>query len=94
MATGFEDYIIHMYTQPSLALERCQQHLVALMGMQGPMVGADWSTYNPQSIDAAIAQVRKDLAYLQGVVYGIGAPRAIMTRRVDPGPTVGLGSTG
>lgn len=90
VATGYEDYVIYLYSAPSTALARCQQHLVLLMGQQGVRSTADGVLYDPATLEAAIAQVRKDLMYLQGVVNGIGAPRAIPTRRVDPGPNVGV----
>ncbi len=90
MATGYEDYVVFMYTQPAVALQRCQLHLVGLMQLQGARVGADWVTYDPSTIEQAIERARKDLAQLNGVVLNVGAPRAIMTRRVDPGPAVGL----
>jgi hypothetical protein len=90
MATGYDDYIVYMYSNPPLALERCQQHIVALMQQEGPRVGSDWVTHDSSVLDKVIARARKDLAMLNGVVLGVGAPRAIMTRRVDPGPSVGL----
>lgn len=89
MATGFEDYVIYLYTNPSLALARVQSHLIALMEQQGVRTGADWVTYDPSTLEAAIAQARKDMLYLNGVLNGIGQPRAIPTRRFDPGPNVG-----
>jgi hypothetical protein len=91
MASGYEDYVVYMFSNPSLALQRCQQHLVALMSQQGARVGADWVTYDPSTLDKAIEQARKDLMYLNGVVNNVGAPRAMPTRRVDPGPNVGSG---
>jgi hypothetical protein len=90
MATGFEDYVIYLWSNPPLALDRVRQHLIALMGQQGARVGADWVTYDPSTLEKAIETARKDLMSLEGRVNNVGAPRAIMTRRVDPGPSVGL----
>lgn len=92
MATGYEDYVVHMYTNPRLALDRCSQHLVKLMEKQGARTGADWVTYDPSTLDKAIEQARKDQLYLSNVVMQVGVPRAIPTRRFDPGPVVGFPS--
>lgn len=94
MGTGYEDYVLYMYSNNALALARCGQHLIGLMAQQGVRTGADWVTYDPSTLEATIAQVRKDWNYLNGVVYNIGAPRAIPTRRLDPGPNVGLSNSG
>jgi hypothetical protein len=93
MATGYEDYFVYMYINNPLALQRCQAHVVALMEQQGVRTGADWVTFDPSTLEAAIAQARKDFQLLMGLVNGVGQPRAIVTRRLDPGPTVGWGST-
>lgn len=92
MATGYEDYVKYLYTQPALALARCNEHLIALMQQQGARTGADWVTYDPSTLDKAIEQARKDMAYLNTVVNQIGVPRAMPTRRFDPGPVIGFPS--
>jgi hypothetical protein len=93
MATGYEDYILYMYTNQSLALSRLGNHLIGLMEMQSSArTGADWVTYDPSTLDKPIATAMQHWNYLNGVLYGIGQPRAIPTRRYDPGPSVGLGN--
>lgn len=90
MATGYEDYVTYQYTSPALALDRAQLHLMKLMEMQGPSTGADWTTYNPMTLDSAIASVRKDIERLAAQGYGIGKPRLVPTVRSDPLPIGGM----
>jgi hypothetical protein len=89
MPTGFEDYVQYQYTQPATALSKAQQHLTALMQMQGVRTSADGVSYDPATLEAAISSVRDDIRRLATTVHSIGKPRLIPTRRLDPGPIVG-----
>jgi hypothetical protein len=90
MATGFEDYIVYFVTQPALALQRCQQHLMALMEMTGVKTLSDTVGYDPATLEQAIARCERHLISLQMRVNGFAQPRLMPTRRYDPGPNVGI----
>lgn len=90
MATGYEDYVRYIWTNAPLALERAQEHEIALMAMaSGARTSADGVLYDPGTIEPMLDRVRKDINRLAGMVHGVGKPRFQPTRRVDPGPVVG-----
>jgi hypothetical protein len=85
MATGYENYVSLMWTNPAAALSQAQLHLQKLMEQQGPRVGSDGAMYDPAALEAAIALTERHIQSLAARVHGIGRPRLIPTRRVDPG---------
>lgn len=91
MATGYEDYVRYQFTNPALALERAQEHEIALTEMaSGARTSADGVLYDPAVIAPMLDRVRKDINRFAGMVMGVGKPRFQPTRRQDPGPMVGI----
>lgn len=85
MATGYEDYVTLRITSPPAALSKATLHLQALLTMRSsPRTGADGVSYDPVALDAEIDRTERDITRLSGMVYGIGKPRAVPTRRIDP----------
>ena len=91
MATGYEDYVVLQFTQPAAALNRCLLHLVELKKLQGVRTASDGVTYDPATLEAAIAGAERDAFRLAQTVNGVGRPRFVPTRRQDPGPLIGNG---
>jgi hypothetical protein len=90
MPTGYEDYVQTLYTDPATSLVRAQKHLTKLLELQGQRVLTDGVSVDPSTLQTAIDNVNKDIQFrLAPAVYGIGKPRLVPTRRLDPGPTVG-----
>lgn len=86
MPSGFEDYILSEFTNPTVALSRAQQHLVYLSQLEGQRVAEDGVSIDPSTLAATIERVRKDVDRLAAKVYRIGMPRFQPTRRKDGAP--------
>ena len=94
MATGFEDYILTFWSNPVQALPRCQMHLMALLQQQGTRTSADGVLFDPTTLDAAIKRAMDDFKSLEQRLNGVGQMSFMPTRRVDPGPVVGVMGAG
>lgn len=94
MSTGYTDYFQYFYTNPQLSLQRAYAHLQALFDMQGPRTAADGVQYDPEVVEAAIIRTERHIKDLNQRLNGVGMPRLIPTRRVDPGPNVGISGSG
>jgi hypothetical protein len=91
MPTGYEDYVRYQWTNPRLALARAMEHEIGLSEMaSGARTQADGVLYDPATLAPLMDRVRVDIQRLVGVVHGIGKPRMQPTRRIDPGPNVGV----
>lgn len=90
MATGYEDYVRYIFTNPNTALARAIEHEIGLNEMaSGARTSADGVSYDPATLAPMLDRVRKDINRLAGMVHGVGKPRMQPTRRMDPGPNVG-----
>lgn len=81
MPSGFESYVTQMDSDPKTALASARSHLVWLMQQQGPRVGDAGTTYDPASLDTAIATTRTDINSLTSRTSLVGIPSLIPVRR-------------
>lgn len=83
MATGSEDYVLTMTSDPTGSLTKARTHLMELMKLQGVRTSDTGVSYDPSTLETAIQATRDDIATLERAVNRRGLPYTVPMYRVD-----------